>query len=178
MGTKRGITPNRFESVGEAIAIWLNFKGREMPCFIDAADYPLVKGYRWHATRTNTIREGFYARTSSRGSLQIFMHEFIFGEKKPDHVDRDGLNNRRENLRAASSSESACNQGLRVDNTTGFKGVVLGYKNKFLSRISIKGETHHLGTFNNAIDAAKAYNKAAKELHGEFAVLNDVGGTK
>jgi hypothetical protein len=165
--------PNRTVPFGNAIAILLQRKGYDVPCFIDAADYHLVKDYRWSAHKGQN-KSAIYAYCVA---AKIHMHWLIAG-KGADHIDRDSLNNRRNNLRPASVSDNIHNQGLRVNNTTGFKGVrVYRYnKTKFTARITLDGKAQHLGVFDTAVDAARAYNEAAKKYHGEFAWLNDVDG--
>ena len=163
-----GRCPNRIETLENLVVIWLPYSGSEKPCFIDAADYHLVKEHRWHAKkgRDKTV---FYAR-STEGA---YMHALLVG-KNADHKDGDGLNNRRENLRSATASENARNKGARIDNVTGFKGVYINH-GRFYATITVNRVIHRLGRFNTAIEAARAYNEAAKKYHGEFAYLNDVG---
>ncbi len=163
-----GRCPNRIEPFGDAVVIWLEMKDRDVPCFIDAADYPLVKDYRWCAVKRKNER-GFYAQSSTK----VYMHALLMG-KGADHKDGDSLNNRRQNLRTSSASENNRNRGIQISNTTGFKGV-LPHRNKFRAAIKVDGKKHHLGTFNTALEAGRAYNEAAKKYHGEFAALNDVG---
>lgn len=91
-----------------------------------------------------------------------------------DHIDQDTLNNRIENLRPASQSENLCNRGKNVTNTSGYKGVYFEKsKNKWRAEIAKDGKKHRLGLFESAADAADAYQRAAKKLHGEFAFLPD-----
>jgi HNH endonuclease len=161
--------PNRIDYFGNAVVIWLNYQDYEMACFIDAADYPLVKGYRWYAHIKNS--GGYYGR-SVEG---IFVHALLMGAKGVDHIDGDGLNNRRENLRVATVSENRTNTGARINNTTGFKGVFPRNNGTFQASIRKNGTRYHLGVFNTALEAARAWNIAAKKYHGEFAYQNDVG---
>ena len=163
--------PNRIESLGNATVIFLRHKGYEVPCYIDAADYHLVKDYRWSAHKGQNKR-AVYAYCVA---ADIRLHWLIAG-KGADHIDRDSLNNRRDNLRPASASDNNHNQGLRADNTTGFKGVrVYRYdSSRFIARITVDGKEQHLGVFDTAVEAGRAYNEAVKKYHGEFAVLNEL----
>lgn len=87
-----------------------------------------------------------------------------------DHIDGNSLNNRIENLRAATQSQNLCNRGKPKSNTSGYKGVYFDKtKNKWRAEIQKHGEVHRLGYFNAAEEAGAAYNTAAKELHGEFS---------
>jgi hypothetical protein len=89
-----------------------------------------------------------------------------------DHVNGCGLDNRRANLRLATAAQNAWNAGKR-SGRSGYKGVWLA-KNKGLWRASIVccGQRKHLGYFRDKCAAAKAYDRAAQEYHGEFAMLN------
>ncbi len=86
-----------------------------------------------------------------------------------DHIDRNGLNNQRNNLRPANRSQSNMNKGLQSNNTTGYKGVCFNKKaQKYTARICINKERIHLGYFDTAIEAAYTYD----QHYREFAVLN------
>lgn len=86
-----------------------------------------------------------------------------------DHIDGNGLNNRRSNLRLASHRQNLWNQRMRKDNTAGFKGITAYGTNKWRAQIRSNGKRLHLGTFDTPEEAHEAYCTAARELFGEFA---------
>ena len=92
-------------------------QGKE--AIVDVCDLELVLRFRWHALR---IRKAFYAVTrlprANGKQPALYMHQLLFG-KGCDHIDRNGLNNRRGNLRRASAFQQARNQGRRKNNTSG-----------------------------------------------------------
>jgi hypothetical protein len=96
-------------------------------------------------------------------------------ESQIDHINRNPLDNRKENLRVATQTENTWNMSKQSRNTTGFKGVwfdkTLG---KFRAGLSSNNKTIHIGCFDKAIDAAKAYDAKAKQLRGEFACVNEI----
>lgn len=86
-----------------------------------------------------------------------------------DHKNGNTLDNRRENLRLATTSQNSINQKLRRDNTSGVKGVYWDKKNKkFKAQISLHGKAKSLGRFSTKEEAAYAYAVASEHLHGEF----------
>lgn len=90
-----------------------------------------------------------------------------------DHASGDRLDNRRVNLRPCTHAENQRNQGPSSRNASGYKGVSL-YKRDGTYRASIAahGRRRHLGYYSNPVEAARAYDAAARELHGEFARTN------
>lgn len=87
-----------------------------------------------------------------------------------DHINGCKTDNRIENLREANKSENSINTGIRVDNTSGHKGVSWRKdRRKWRARISFDGSERHLGSFDSYDDAVAAYDAAAKKHHGEFA---------
>ena len=100
------------------------------------------------------------------------MHRLVLGTpdgQETDHVDGDGLNNRRANLRPATRSQNACNRGPMPGSVSGVKGVYWQKSvQKWHARIDAGGKTHYLGLFRCITAAALAYAKASRALHGEF----------
>jgi hypothetical protein len=91
----------------------------------------------------------------------------------PDHKDRNGLNNLRNNLRPATRRQNEANKGLQVNNTSGFRGVGFFKRaSKWRAQISVNSKLRHLGFFDDPIEAAKAYDRAALAEFAEFAFLN------
>lgn len=92
-----------------------------------------------------------------------------------DHKNHNTLDNRRENLRLAVGGQNGANRKTSKNNTSGYKGVTWNKsKNKWKAQIKVDYKNKNLGSYLTAKDAAIAYNKAAVESFGEFALLNDV----
>jgi HNH endonuclease/AP2 domain len=89
-----------------------------------------------------------------------------------DHWDNDGLCNCRKNLRICTRSQNNQNARKRVDSTHDYKGIYKTWNNKFAARLWHNGLKIHIGTYDTPEAAARAYDKKAKELFGEFANLN------
>lgn len=145
---------------------------------VDATDYEWLSQWKWHAQE----RQGrWYAvrtpRLPSGKKTTIRMHREILGisdcKTVIDHKDHDGLNNTRENIRVTSGSQNQQNTRLRTDNTTGFKGVYfVANRGRWEAHIHINKRRVGLGFFKTPEEAAKAYDKAAREHFGEFAHTN------
>lgn len=154
---------------------------REIPlsqglvALVDGEDYEQVMAAgRWFAQRN---RGTFYARRNiqlpDRTRTMLNLHTFLTGWSYVDHHNGNGLDNRRVNLRPATHAENNRNQRLRRDNGSGFKGVTW-YKatRRWQAQIRHGGQRRHLGYHGTSEDAARAYDAAAREFHGEFARLN------
>ena len=148
---------------------------------IDEADWDLVRGYRWYAQKGGST---YYAQaTISReggGQRGILMHRLIIGLNNPkihtDHIDGNGLNNRRDNLRACSRSENMHNRGAYATNMSGFKGVSWHkQRGKWQAQIKFNGKNRHLGLYSTPEEAHQAYCRAAIDLHGDFANFGMAG---
>jgi hypothetical protein len=104
------------------------------------------------------------------------MHRLILGAKPGqfvDHINGNGLDNQRSNLRLASRAQNNRNARRRADNTTGHRGV--GHdRGRFRATIYAGGQRINLGNYGTPLEAARAYDLVAKPLHGEYARLNAV----
>lgn len=107
--------------------------------------------------------------------MEIVLGRALVKGEYVDHINHNGLDNRRDNLRLASAAQNMQNSRLRSDNTSGYKGVVwVISRRKWRAEIYVDKRSKCLGYFQNAIDAAKAYNDAALKYFGEFAFLNTI----
>jgi hypothetical protein len=137
--------------------------------YIDAADYEWISRYNWR------IFGGGYAARHERGKM-IFMHREIM--KPPegmvvDHIDGSKANNCRFNLRACTRTENQRNRAKTVQTGSRFKGVWFEKRvGKWRATIHIKGRSIWIGHFATEEEAARAYDRKAVELFGEFARLN------
>lgn len=145
---------------------------RGLVAVIDEADAPLVAAHSWYAHAGSS---GFYAAYKTPAEGYVPMHRVILGTAKGDPVDhRDGdtLNNRRSNLRPATSRLNARNR--RPVGEVPFAGVTRvahGYQ----ALIHPDGLHIALGVYRTELEAAAVYNAAAIRIYGEFARLNAVG---
>lgn len=129
--------------------------------------------YNWQAV-WNLGTKSYYARRNSLDHKTIIMHRVIAGAKRGevcDHSNHNTLDNREENLRVCTSSQNNMNRGKKLGTSSEYKGVT-PHGSGWRARIKISRMNHYLGTYKNPEDAAKAYDEAAKRLHGEFATLN------
>lgn len=136
-------------------------------------DYEELAQYKWHAHWDGW---NWYAArnapTVNGKRATIKMHQVLCGEGS-DHIDGNGLNNQRENLRPATRSQNMFNRRLNKNSDSGFKGVNRRKdRNKWVAYIKVNGKQQHLGYFDTAEEAGRAYDVAARELHGKFARLN------
>ena len=142
---------------------------------VDDEDFEWLSQWKWNAS---VERNRVYAtRSGGVGKAAIKMHRQIMGLTDPkifcDHWDNWGLNNWRSNLRVATKSQNAMNRPIDKRSTSGFKCVSWFKKsNKWRAYIVVNYRQKSLGLFDCPVDAARAYDTAAKELHGEFANLN------
>lgn len=137
---------------------------------VDDEDFDYLNQFKWCVLTGNPKTMLYACRRLDKHTL-LLMHCEIMDYKGIDHKDRNGLNNTRDNLRRASESQNRCNVLAR--SVCGYKGVTK-YKNKWKARIQFEGLEHYLGLFETVEEAAKARDVKAEELHGEFAVLNNV----
>lgn len=148
--------------------------GNKKFVLVEERDLPKVLRHRWRAFKP---RNTWYAYTSVKRDA-LYMHDLVMSREKGteiDHRNRDGLDNVRQNLRKATRSQNISNSGLRKNNTSGYKGVCfLRRERKWVAAIGFNSRTIFLGHFETALEAAKAYNRAAVKYHGEFAFLNKV----
>jgi hypothetical protein len=137
---------------------------------VDEADAEaILNSGKWQAQRTP---RSFYAKRSE-GGVTIPMHAQIVGSKWADHVNRNGLDNRRINLRPATAGQNLANKALTSRNKSGYKGVSWSREaRKWRAQVTVDGWVTHLGWFPDPVEAARAYNQAAVEAFGEFAWLN------
>ena len=134
--------------------------------------------HRWSLVKPHNQNTG-YSATRYEGKL-ILLHRFLTGfEGLTDHINGDGLDNRLCNLREATHAQNVRNSPKQSTNKVGYKGVSLDHRGKkrrhkpmYRAQIKADGKYKNIGRFHTAIEAARAYDKAAKELHGEFARLN------
>lgn len=148
---------------------------------IDLADLALVLDGlgRWSAF-TADGRTIYAVRCLWRNSRKVHqrLHRHLFGlipSHRPivDHRDRDGLNNRRENLRVTDHEMNRANGRKWSSATKPFKGVFQRPESgAYRAMIQAKGTLIGLGTFNTDVEAALAYDRAAREHFGEFAMTN------
>ena len=159
---------------------------------VDDEDYELVSKYRWILEKGRTTfyaihSSGWYnykGKTIKRG-VTIRMHQLILGidprrdgkrSFPVDHIDHNGLNNQKSNIRICENNiGNAANVRIGKNKIVPYKGVTCkknNGKNKYCARIRVNGDLIHLGMYPNAIDAARAYDNAALKYFGEYAYVN------
>lgn len=151
--------------------IILSNLGKEI--LVDDHLYPEFSKYSWKVNNYGYAYHG-------SGNSKIFMHKEIakiMGVELLDHEDRNPCNNQLSNLRPCTQSQNMANRVkyANPEHTSNYKGVhFCKTKQRWISKIKLQGKNKYIGSFKNEDEAGIAYNKVAKELFGEFCVLNEV----
>lgn len=147
--------------------------GQGRHALIDNDDFAHVSRYKWHSDRN-----GYAVRTTSfwiegaKKHQHIYMHrELICAPPGQivDHINRNKVDNRKDNLRFCTISQSNCN--LKRKNKSGYKGV-RPTRSGWAVEIDSDGQRIYVGHYQDLKKAVSAYNSAAEKHHGEFAYLN------
>jgi hypothetical protein len=140
---------------------------------VDAADEALVVGYSWYCRKdfhTYYAKRRMYLPSGQRGSQ--FMHTLITGWLQTDHINGNGLDNRRCNLRSVTNQQNRANQ-RKTRGTSRYKGVYWRHReHRWEVAIKVNRRKTYLGQFVGEEDAARAYDAAARQHFGPFAALN------
>ena len=137
---------------------------------VDDEDYEYLNQWKWTFLNTGYVMR----RIQKKGhkTKYILMHRLILNTPKgmiTDHINRNRLDNRRENLRICTPSQNLCNTNLRKDNTSGHRGVYW-YKpySKWMVICTINSKSKFLGYFEDKSEAIRVYKENAKIMHGSF----------
>jgi hypothetical protein len=138
---------------------------------VDDEDYEVLNKHTWHYSGGYAVR-----LIKKSGGKSILMHREIMNTPdgmETDHIDHNGLNNCKNNLRICNQHQNQANSKLRIDNTSGFKGVNFKKSQKsWQANIKCNGKKIFIGSFLTPGEASFAYEKTALELFGEFANIN------
>lgn len=156
-------------------------KGKGLFTTVDAADAAIAQQYRWGLADRGKGHRYAIAKAPGPKRRSIYLHRLLLNPSAGmdvDHIDHDGLNNTRQNIRIATRAQNNANRRNTLSVVTSrFKGV--SYRNRSCKRswratIGINGSIVSLGCYANEADAARAYNRAALKHFGPFARLNAV----
>jgi len=147
---------------------------------IDPEDYPEIAKFKWCIAKANGKDDTIYARRAERVNKKtkcVLMHRQIMKVADGvalDHINGNGHDNRKANLRVADKAQNGWNQKIRTGNLSSkYKGVAWHKEQKkWIARLGYKRKRIWLGTYDNEVEAARAYDRAAVKYFGAFARLN------
>ena len=157
---------------------FISIRGSKISAIVDDVHYDRISQYTWCITPRGKVYRNVYIKATlkTRGKSCIIPlanevmqnYNVIY-----DHIDRHKENNLVSNLRECNNSQNNANRAKWCGNGSSYKGVTW-YKrhSKWAVQIRHNGKPIHLGQYTTEVEAASVYNKKAKELFGEFAVLN------
>ncbi len=142
---------------------------------VDDDDYEYLMQWKWHVSQQGTAYYAARSRYSPEHTATISMHRFLMeapSSKQVDHINHDGLDNQKKNLRLCSRNQNQQNRkSFTAGTTSKHKGVHL-HRGKWQVSIKKNGKGVCLGAYVEEDDAGRAYDKKARELFGEFACFN------
>lgn len=148
----------------------LSLSNSNLVVMVDNEDFERVNQFTWFEVKTESsvmIRSKISGKSRSLSSFIMTTYEMY------DHKDRDPYNNQKDNLREADHSQNMCNRRKFKNSKSPYKGITrTRNKTKWQVQLQVDGNKMHFGNFISPIEAAKAYDKAARKYHGEFANVN------
>ena len=143
---------------------------------VDDDDYPIVSKYYW------CLSSHGYVRKKGKDRKQVDLHKFIaeihhwdVGENTIDHINHNKKDNRKSNLRVCTLQQNTFNRTAHYDDATSrYKGVSRRKNGNWRMRVYLDGKCYRDEVYRTEIEAAIAYNRAAIEAFGQYALLNDI----
>lgn len=143
---------------------------------VDPEDFERLSSLKWTVQCQGRLRYAYRNVRQPDGKLRpLYLHRLILDAPPGltvDHINGDGLDNRRQNLRLATHADNCCNRRYHHLSKHGYIGLSSQTAGRFFARVIFQGKTYRTKTFGSAIEASIARDGLAKQLHGEFAVLN------
>lgn len=136
---------------------------------ISEEDRDLLAAYSWHLS--NGYWRAYVRGSGRRRALQVYLHQLIgqrLGFARSDHINRDRLDNRRENLREATAAENMRNRSRHKNNKTGVLGVSMS-RGLYRATVTLERRQYFAGRHKTLAEAVVARDALARRLHGEFA---------
>jgi len=145
---------------------------------VDDEDWESLSQFKWQASLGSSCIYAVRTDCSARSRRTLLMHRVILSpppDMEIDHINGDGLDNRRSNLRACTRSQNHMNMRKRRGCSSTYKGVSWYKRGRnWQAHIKYQGIQYYLGRFDDEREAARAYNVAAQQHFGEFAQLNEI----
>ena len=146
----------------------INRKNQAFTITVDDEDYDRVQKYKWWVSLKRNRPDCVVSRIEGAA---IALQHFIIGKPPKgfvvDHINRNPLDNQKINYRVCTKKQNSWNQSRATDCKSGYKGV-----HKFAGKWRVQVQRKQIGMFNTPEEAARAYDKAAREMFGEFASTN------
>lgn len=143
---------------------------------VDADDYDWLMQWKWSAVLKGRCVYAVRGKSELSKAYTVYMHRELLPAPSGmlvDHININGLDNRRANLRLCTRGENNRNSRSRVGASSDYLGVCWDtHRAKWKAYISVDGRLNNIGRYDTEIEAARAYDKAARELFGEFANPN------
>lgn len=167
-----GITPNNYEFSSDGYVIGYTNNTNKQFVF-DSDDYEKVSKYHWYEESNGYIRA-----SGKKKENRFHIHRLIMGFPDGigiDHINHNTFDNRKSNLRIATTSQNAMNRIIASNNTSGATGVVwLKNENKWKAEIKLNGKTNYLGSFDRFDDAEKTRKEAEENYFGAYSYDNSM----